>query len=277
MRISESDFSELKNVNYEIFLVAITVVYLINIPLSRLAPMPEMAQVIGLIDTGFFIIFICDFLYRLATANKKTTYFVREYGWLDLLGSLPISGVRLARGVRSVRTIRLLRHFGTKNMGSELRQDRAGSTLILVFFMGILVLELGSYFILFAEAASANANIQTASDALWWSIVTIATIGYGDKYPVTDDGRVIGVFVIITGVGLFSAFTGYLANSFVTRRKQRIRSKMQSSESHDEQVAELKRLWEEQGRIIAAIEDRIAASQPGEPAPREEPPSKKVS
>ena len=270
MGISESDASELKNVNYELFLVAITVIYLINIPLFNLAPKPEMGQVIRLIDTLFFIIFIGDFVYRLISAHSKITYFVREYGWLDLLGSVPISGVRLARGVRSVRTVRLLRHFGAKNMNSELRQDRAGSTLILVLFLGILVLEFGSYFILLAEEAAANANILTASDALWWSIVTIATIGYGDKYPVSNQGRIIGIFVIITGVGLFSAFTGYLANSFITRRKQRLQIHTQEADTQDEQIAELKRLWEEQGRIIASIESRLPHPQPGESTSKEE-------
>ena len=147
-----------------------------------------MRLVIQIIDTGFFVIFIGDFLYRLLTAKSKSNYFLRQYGWLDLLGSLPISGVRLARGVRSVRTIRLLRQYGAKNMGSELRQDRAGSTLILVLFLGILVLEFGSYFILGAEVTAATANILTASDALWWSIVTIATVGYGDKYPGDERG-----------------------------------------------------------------------------------------
>ena len=140
MHSTETDYSELKNVNYELFLIAITIIYIINIPLNFLAPTPEMRRVIRLIDTGFLVIFIGDFLYRLISAKSKSNYLLRQYGWLDLLGSLPISGVRLASGVRSVRTIRLLQQYGGKK-GSELRQDRAGSTLILVLFLGILVLE----------------------------------------------------------------------------------------------------------------------------------------
>lgn len=265
MPSTETDYSELKNVNYELFLVAITIIYIINLPLALWAPTPEMSGVIHLIDTGFLVIFLGDFLYRLATAKSKSGYLMRQYGWLDLLGSLPISGVRLARGVRSVRTIRLLRQYGGKNMGSELRQDRAGSTLILVLFLGILVLEFGSYFILGAEVTAATANILTASDALWWSIVTIATIGYGDKYPVTNDGRIIGVFVILTGVGLFSAFTGYLANSFINRRRRRNRLGMQFNAQTDDPLDEIRQILEEQGKLLASIEKRLPPLPPGAP------------
>ena len=263
MPSTETDFSELKHVNYELFLVAITVIYIINIPLNIWAPTPEMRLVIQIIDTGFFIIFVGDFLYRLFSAKSKPNYFLRQYGWLDLLGSLPISGVRLARGVRSVRTIRLLQQYGAKNMGSELRQDRAGSTLILVFFLGILVLEMGSYFILGAEVTAANANIHTASDALWWSVVTIATVGYGDRFPVTSEGRIIGVFVILTGVGLFSAFTGYLAHSFINRRKRRNRLGMQFNAQTDDPLDEIRQILAEQGKLLASIEKRLPPLPPG--------------
>ncbi len=72
--------------------------------------------------------------------------------------------------------------------------------------------------ILDAESASTQANIKTGIDALWWNIVTLSTVGYGDKYPVTTAGRVIGVIVIVVGVGLFSALTSFLAQWFLRPR-----------------------------------------------------------
>jgi Ion channel len=69
-----------------------------------------------------------------------------------------------------------------------------------------------------AESAP-GANITTASDALWYTIVTISTVGYGDYYPVTDAGRVAGAVIIVVGVGIFGTFTGYLANLFLSPRK----------------------------------------------------------
>jgi voltage-gated potassium channel len=65
-----------------------------------------------------------------------------------------------------------------------------------------------------------DANIKTASDAIWYTIVTISTVGYGDRYPTTGPGRIIGALIIIVGVGIFGTFTGYLANLFLSPQKK---------------------------------------------------------
>ena len=69
------------------------------------------------------------------------------------------------------------------------------------------------------EAPVKNANIKTGEDAVWWAIVTVATVGYGDKFPVTPMGRLIGTAMIVVGVSLFSVLTSYIATQFMTRRK----------------------------------------------------------
>ena len=74
--------------------------------------------------------------------------------------------------------------------------------------------------ILDAESGIAGANIKTPSDALWWGYVTITTVGYGDRYPVTLPGRIIGIFLLTAGVALFSVFTGFIANAFLTPRRR---------------------------------------------------------
>ena len=165
-------------------------------------------------------VFLVDFTYRLFTAESKTHYFFRMFGWADLLASLPFQQVKILRVFRVVRVFRLLREFGIKNIGRSLLQDRAGSALLTLLMMGILVMEFGSLAILNVEQDASGANITTASDALWYNIVTISTVGYGDRYPVTNDGRVIGSLIIIVGVGIFGTFTGYLANLFLSPSKK---------------------------------------------------------
>ena len=86
--------------------------------------------------------------------------------------------------------------------------------------MGILVLQFGSLAMLRIEQYAPGANITTASDALWYTIVTISTVGYGDQFPVTDAGRLVGHCIIVVGVGIFGTFTGYLANFFLAPRKE---------------------------------------------------------
>ena len=122
-------------------------------------------------------IFLIDFTYRLLTAESKAHYFFRMYGWADLLASIPVQQVKILRVFRLVRVIRLLRAYGARNVVRSLLQDRAGSALLTLLLMGILVLEFGSLEILNVEQNASGANITTASDALWYVIVTISTVG----------------------------------------------------------------------------------------------------
>ncbi len=97
------------------------------------------------------------------------------------------------------------------------RRRLAESTLLVVAAVGLVVITLGSIAIVLVEAPSPEANIRTGSDAVWWALVTIATVGYGDRYPVTDAGRIIGVVMIILGVSIFSVLTSFIASVFIKR------------------------------------------------------------
>ncbi len=69
---------------------------------------------------------------------------------------------------------------------------------------------------LYFEQNAPGANITTGGDALWWAFVSITTVGYGDKFPITPGGRLSAFFVLAAGVGLFGVLSGYLANFFLT-------------------------------------------------------------
>jgi voltage-gated potassium channel len=157
-----------------------------------------------------------DFLYRLFSAESKTGYFFRHFGWADLLASVPVAQLKILRVFRLLRVYRLLKEYGAKNVLRSLVADRAGSALWTLLFVAILVLEFGSLEMLNLEAKAAGANITTASDAIWYVIVTISTVGYGDQYPVTNPGRLMGAIIIVIGVGIFGTLTGYLANAFLS-------------------------------------------------------------
>ena len=129
------------------------------------------------------VIFLADFTYRLLTAESKSRYFFRQFGWADLLASLPFEQVKILRVFRLVRVFRLLREYGVKNIARSLVKDRAGSALLTLLLMGILVLEFGSLEILNIEQYAAGANITTGSDAIWYVIVTISTVGLRRPIP----------------------------------------------------------------------------------------------
>jgi hypothetical protein len=212
--------SELKNTGYEIFIGILSMLSILNLLLVYvLRSNHDLLTVLQVMNGLFSGIFLIDFVYRLATAPSRRSYFFRHFGWADLLASLPFAQLKVLRIFRLSRVMRLLRRVGVRTVARSLIQDRANSALLTLLLMGILVLQFGSLGILYLEQNAPGANIRTASDALWYTIVTISTVGYGDQYPVSNAGRLVGSLLIIVGVGIFGTFTGYLANLFLSPRK----------------------------------------------------------
>ena len=212
---------ELKSTGYEIFIGFLSILSILNVALIYLADDPNLDTVIYALNGLFSVIFLADFTYRLFTADSKSRYFLREFGWADLFASLPFPQAKVLRIFRLIRVTRLLRGYGINGIVRSLVKDRAGSALFTLLLMGILVLEFGSLWILHLEQYAQGANITSASDALWYVIVTISTVGYGDEFPVTNNGRIAGSLIIVIGVGIFGTFTGYLANVFLRPAKER--------------------------------------------------------
>src|SRR5262245_43555324 len=212
--------SELKNPNYEIFIGLLSILSIVNLGLLyAFRHSPSLEPILLVMDALLSGIFLIDFSYRLYTAPHRAQYFFRRYGWADLLASLPVQQVKIFRIFRVLRVIRLMRDYGVRNVTRSLLRDRAGSALYLLLLMGFLVMEFGSLGMLHIEQHAPGANITTASDSLWYTIVTISTVGYGDQYPVTNAGRWLGSMIIVLGVGIFGTFTGYLANLFLSGPK----------------------------------------------------------
>jgi voltage-gated potassium channel len=225
------------SVGWEMFVFALAILSITNMILVFFARLDQVGQVITVVDITISIIFLADFTTRMRKATDSRLYFVRGLGWLDLISCVPF--LRFARIIRIVRVIRKLRaEGGMDKMLHDLGAARASSSLLLVVFIAILVWEFGSVAILSVESRSADGNIKTASDALWYALVTMSTVGYGDRFPVTDLGRLIGSVIIIVGVGLFGTLTGFLANAFLAPRTPKpAEDPAQSSEATIDAVA----------------------------------------
>lgn len=246
---SDPGSSELFSPGYEIFVGALSVLSLVNIVLIVVVRDTDVRNVVYVVDLLLSGIFLIDFLARLRRAPDKLGYFFRRFGWADLLASLPFPQAKILRIFRLLRVIRLMRQYGARYMIGLLFHDRAANALLTLLLIGVLVLEFGSMAILKVEAGKPGANIETASDALWYSIVTMSTVGYGDQYPVTNPGREIGVVIIVVGVGIFGTLTGYLANLFLSPRKEAV-----AQGELAEQIAEMRSLLDRQRATLDQLE-----------------------
>jgi voltage-gated potassium channel len=200
---------------YEIFIGLLAVMSVINLVLAYLPGMPEGAQQIArFMDAPLTVVFMFDFLRHLALSHPRRQYLVNERGWIDLLGSLPTI-FPILRLFRVARIWRLLRTYRPRDVFRTLRRDRAATALQLVLFLVLVTVEYGGMLVLTFEQYTPGANITTGGDAIWWAFVSITTVGYGDRYPITTGGRMTAVVMLWIGVALIGVLSAYLANSFL--------------------------------------------------------------
>ncbi|WP_026536755.1 ion transporter [Arthrobacter sp. 9MFCol3.1] len=254
--------NELKSIGYEIFIGILSILSIVNLVLLYAAQDESLDTVLRAMNALFSMIFVADFLFRIFTAPSAGAYFFKHFGWADLLASVPLAQFKILRVFRLARVYRLLRDVGIHTVGRALLKDRAGSSLYILLIMGIFVLEFGSLAVLSVEQNAPGANITSASDSLWYTIVTISTVGYGDQYPVTDAGRMIGTGIIVVGVGIFGTFTGYLANFFLSPKKKDSVPPVTAADTSPATVERLRLSLEESEAKLAEIRKLLAGPTP---------------
>jgi voltage-gated potassium channel len=251
------------NIGYEVFIAALSILSILNLVLIFFVQDQTIDFVLEAMNLLLSIVLFCDFLYRLRKAPSKTTYFFREFGWADLGASVPLPQFKILRIFRLIKVWRLFRLYGAKRLLTAMVKERAETALYLLLLIAVLVLEFGSLLMLRIEQNAAGANIVSASDAIWYVLVTISTVGYGDQFPVTNAGRVLGTVIIVLGVGIFGTLTGFLANAFITPRKTKdeqaaIEAAEEAEEEREVDIAtkvdDLHRMVAEQQQTIARLE-----------------------
>ena len=251
-----SEKKELKNLGYEAFIALLSVMSIVNMVLVWLPWLSEPSREVVMIFQAFVtVIFVVDFIYRLSSAESKSDYFIRNWGWADLLATLP--SLRIFRFFRILRVYRLMRDVGVNTIKEQLLYDRAGSILYLTIFLGLLIIQTASVLVLDVEQVNPDANIQTPSDAIWWSYVTITTVGYGDRFPTTNVGRIVGVLLMTSGVALFGVFTSFLANTFLSPREKPQEADEAAPSGVAGRLQELRQLLEEQEKTTATLKAQL--------------------
>ena len=177
----------------------------------------EVTVLLNYVDNLICIIFLVDFAIRFKKANNKLVFM--KWGWIDLISSIPyIDFLRAGRVLRLIRLIRVFRAFkATKLIFEHINKNKKQSALTSVALISFLMVIFSSIAILQFEK-DVNSNIKTAEDAIWWSYVTITTVGYGDKFPITTEGRIIGAVLMTMGVGIFGTFTALVSSWFIQNK-----------------------------------------------------------
>ncbi len=173
------------------------------------------------VEMGLTCFFIVEYVVKFWLAPNKIRFVIRN--WIDLLALLPFLRVfRLGRGLRLLRIFRLLRLI---RVGSMLQarlasmkkgiEQRLLDNVIVIGFM-LFAIVFGTVGILNFERGH-NEGFNDIGDALWWCIVTITTVGYGDLYPETTGGRVIAGVIMFIGLAFYAVLTSLVTSQLIER------------------------------------------------------------
>ena len=171
-----------------------------------------MASTLETAELILTVVFLIEFTSRLGAATNRMTY-LRGH-WIDVIALIPAA--RTLRILRLLRLLRLIRTFAgvyraLGHVGS-LANHRSLQTIVLSW-LGIMIICCAAMY--FAER-DVNPAIATPFDALWWGIVTLSTVGYGDVFPITPEGRLAAMVLMLLGIGLFSAITATMASYLIS-------------------------------------------------------------
>ena len=172
---------------------------------------PEKVEVIKIMRMADMIacaFFFVDVMWRWMASPHKLKFWA--LGWIDLVSSIPyMPWLRWGRIMSVIRIIRAAR--SSERILGFFFASRFNSVLMTSGILLFTSIWLSSVFMLHVEDHVEGATIKTAFDALWWSIDTVSTVGYGTIYPVSHAGKIIAMFLMMTGISLFSVNSGLWA------------------------------------------------------------------
>ena len=214
--MSKDNHQEIKRFGFLQIAVLVLSIYVLFAVLAQtlFRLRPEVNALLDRIDFFVCLVFLAEFVISFRRAPSKLAFM--KWGWIDLLSSIPLWDLlRWGRVVRIVRIVRLLRAFrSTKNLLVFLYRDRTRGAIATAALTAGLVMIFASIAVLTFEN-DAESNIKSPFDAVWWAVSTVTTVGYGDKVPVTLEGKIVAMILMLFGIGLFGVLTGLFARLLV--------------------------------------------------------------
>ena len=231
----------------EIIIGVLAVVSVILIAVEALDYVEERANLsVYLADLAICIIFAVEFLFRLRSSESKMK-FLRNNGF-EILAMIPAIALYELETIPAIplvfRSLRLVRVVRVVLMLARARRvfNRIGrfvyrSQLLALFSITVAIIFLGAFVVLVLDSGMESAQITSFSDAVWWSISTITTVGYGDIVPSSPAGRIMGMILMIVGIGVMAAFISQVSTTLV---ESRINRNMETSNLKSVLIAEIK-------------------------------------
>ncbi|MEE6659044.1 potassium channel family protein [Limosilactobacillus pontis] len=228
------------SITYNAVMAVLAVISITLIVLDYAKEIKITAMPYNAIDNGILIIFAIDYFSRLTLAKDKWKFFKNNI--FDLLSIIPATGVssffRIARIGRLLRLLKVLRLLRLVGLAGRLERFLKINGLLYYLYASLVVILVTSSMYCISEKVS-------FPTALWWSIVTSTTVGYGDISPTTLVGKLAAVINMLIGIGLVGMLTSSITGYFAKSSGDDIEELKQQNEQLKEKLNEIEKLIKE--------------------------------
>ena len=179
-----------------------------------------------IIEVISIIIFSVEYLLRLLVAKKPLKYIFSFYGIIDIIAILPFflrtiydfRALRIFRVFRVFRALKLIRYNKALNR-FRLAAKIVKEEIILFLIVTVIFIFIASSGIYFFENSAQPEVFSSVLHSVWWAVVTLTTVGYGDVYPITVGGKIFTLFILLIGVGIVTVPAGLVASALSKARE----------------------------------------------------------
>lgn len=206
---------------FAIFIQLLIILSIITFSVETIPDLePKTRNLLNAIEVFCVVIFSFEYIARIYVADHKLKFIFSFFGLIDLLAILPFYlsfGVDL-RSLRVLRMLRLFRLFKMVRYNKAMRHLALAiisvkEQIILFMVITVMLIYFAAVGIYYFENEAQPEHFSSIFDSLWWAIVTLTTVGYGDIYPITIGGRAFTFLVLLIGLGIVAIPTGIISSS----------------------------------------------------------------
>lgn len=232
------------------------IISLVSITIDTLPTLdPTTKYALQIVELVSIILFSVEYFLKIITSKKPTSYIFSWWGVIDLLAILPYYlatsvDLRTLRAFRLFRLLRVMRLVKADNALTKLVNALkiAAPELMLFLITSMIIIYLAAIGIYSFEHAVQPDKFQSIPDALWWSVITLTTIGYGDVYPITVGGKIFTTIVVLVGLGFIAMPSSIMTSALTQARlhheqleEERLEKKRQKAEEKAKMEEEKKK------------------------------------
>ena len=219
---------------FDVILLAAILLSIIGVMLESVDEIDKKYhELIIAFEWGFTILFTIEYFFRIYAVNRPFKYIFSFMGIVDLLAIIPTYLIFIfpaAHSLSVIRAIRLIRIFRIFKLSKYLRGAhtmqialRSSRPKIIVFLLSVmlLVIILGTLMYIIESSARTN-GFENIPNSIYWAIITLTTVGYGNIVPMTVLGKIVASFIMILGYGIIAVPTGIVTAEFSRKRKEKV-------------------------------------------------------